>query len=154
MDECRSRTISDSASAGKFRNPKFLVNALGWLLLHTREILRPMSKFAFNPAIHLSIAWGVTLAIITLVEWNSLDRDPMREQIFTPFIQREISMTMGEEVANNIIDFESVEREAKTPTASTQTTVKFHFNGPLFLVCFFIPVLAFHGIGWLMARVK
>ncbi len=113
-----------------------------------------MSKFAFNPAVHLSIAWGVTLAIITLVEWNSLDRDPMREQIFTPFIHREISMTMGERVADHIIDFESVAREAKKPTASVQTRVKFHFDGPLFLACFFIPVLAFHSIGWLLGRVK
>lgn len=111
-----------------------------------------MSKFVFNPAVHLSIAWGVTLAIITLVEWNSLDRDPMREQIFTPFIQREVSMTMGEDVAAPIIDFDSVEREPETPAVVMQTRVKFHFDGPLFLACFFVPVLAFHGIGWLMSR--
>jgi len=113
-----------------------------------------MNTFSINPAVHLSIAWGVMLAIITLVEWNSLDRDPMREQIFTPFIQREITLNLdGGDSARNI-DFSELERAVKTPSSSLQYKVRFHFDGPLFLACFFIPVLAFHGIGWLMSRAR
>ena len=40
-----------------------------------------MSEPRFNGATHMSIVWGVTLAILTLLEWNSLDRDPMRKRV-------------------------------------------------------------------------
>lgn len=113
-----------------------------------------MSKSVFSPAVHLSIAWGVTLAVVTLVEWNSLERDPMREQIFTPFIQREVSVGRGAVIPTTNIDFDSAQRAVNESVAPIQYTVKFHFDGPLFLACFFIPVFAFHGIGRLMSGIK
>ncbi len=41
---------------------------------------------------HLSIAWGVTLAVLAVLEWNSLEREPLREPLLSPFIERSISL--------------------------------------------------------------
>ncbi len=113
-----------------------------------------MAKFSFNPAVHLSIAWGVTLAMVTMVEWNSLDRDPMRQQILTPFIQRDVVMAAGEAKAVGEFYSNADERSSPAAAAPVQYTVKFRFDGPLFLACFFLPVLVFHGFGWLISRGK
>lgn len=32
--------------------------------------------------------------------------------------------------------------------------VSFHFNGPLFIACFFVPVLIFHGLAALWSRLR
>jgi len=108
----------------------------------------------FNFPTHLSIVWGVTLAILTLIEWRSLDRDPMRKQILSPFIERAISVRMNEPGAAGDIVFEDpLEARAVArdkPDADIQYVVEFGFDGALFLAYFFVPVLAFHGAGWLV----
>ena len=98
-----------------------------------------MDKTRFTFATHLSIVWGVTLAIITLLEWHSLDRDPMRKQILSPFIDRSISA---------VVDKESAGSTGREP--ELRYLVEFKFKGLLFLLYFFAPVLAFHAIGWLL----
>lgn len=101
-----------------------------------------MDRSSFNFPTHLSIVWGVTLAIVTLLEWHGLDRDPMRKQILSPFIERSISMTVSEETGPL-----SGERD-------TQYLVEFQFKGGLFLLYFFLPVLVFHGAAKLLSMVK
>jgi hypothetical protein len=110
-----------------------------------------MSKTdGFNKATHFSIVWGVTLAVLTLLEWRSLDRDPLGHQILTPFIEREVTVHQLPRQDGQLLDFSD---EAPPEAASkTQYEVEFHFNGPLFLLCFFGPVLAFQGLGWLARR--
>ena len=106
----------------------------------------------FNRATHFSIVWGVTLAVLTLIEWRSLDRDPIGQQILTPFIEREISVDVTRDGAQPEIDFGADTPADDDPQNGLQYTVELHFNGPLFLACFFGPVLLFQGIGWLAAR--
>ena len=113
-----------------------------------------MTKPVFKLATHLSIAWGVTLAVLTLLEWRSLDRDPMREQIITPFIEREISVKLDRPAPADELDFSTLDQREQAPDAALQYIVEFHFNGPLFLAVFFVPVLAFHGLDWLVARAR
>ena len=113
-----------------------------------------MTKFSFNPAVHLSIAWGVTLAVLTLVEWNSLDNDPMRQQILMPFIQRDVIMAAGDTIIEGELYSNADERSTSAAAVSVPHRVKFRFDGPLFLACFFLPVLVFHGLGWLVSRGK
>lgn len=116
--------------------------------------MHAMTKSVFKLATHLSIAWGVTLAVLTLLEWRSLDRDPMREQILTPFIEREISVKLDQSAPPDELDFSTLDQREQSADAALQYIVEFHFNGPLFLAVFFMPVLAFHGLDWLVARVK
>jgi len=111
-----------------------------------------MEAPGFNRATHLSIVWGVTLAVLTLMEWRSLDRDPIEQQILTPFIERKISMELKRDDPAPEIDFNSTARGEDAPQNGLQYTVEISFNGPLFLACFFGPVLVFQGIGWLAAR--
>lgn len=118
------------------------------------RIIVAMTKSVFKLATHLSIAWGVTLAVLTMLEWRSLDREPMREQIITPFIQRDISVKLEQPAPADEFDFGSRGQREQDPDAALQYTVEFHFNGPLFLAIFFIPVLAFHGLEWLVLRVR
>ena len=111
-----------------------------------------MNMPAFNVATHLSIAWAVTLAILTILEWRSLGRDPIAQQIFTPFIQREITIIPAASVALDPLDFTG--QADATKRAEPRYEVEFTFNGPLFLAYFFGPVALFHGLGVLMARIK
>jgi hypothetical protein len=108
-----------------------------------------MSRPVFNRGTHFSIVWGVTLAVLTLLEWNSLERDPLREEILLPFIQREVSVAV---IAGGA-PVEPGAAAGEQADGTLQYEVEFHFNGPLFLAYFFGPVLAFQGIGWLAARV-
>jgi hypothetical protein len=105
----------------------------------------------YSRATHFSIVWGIALAVMTLVEWHSLDRDPVKQEILSPFIQRTIDVT----VSNPVPPVERAEGMAEaenSPDAALRYDVELKFNGPLFLACFFIPVLIFHGIGLLWRR--
>ena len=104
-----------------------------------------MIEPVLNRATHFSIVWAVVLAILTLVEWRSLDRDPMSEQIFLPFIEREITLSRTEASTAN---------QRGTTTGDLQTDVDIAFNGPLFLACFFGPILILHGIGLLSRQLR
>jgi len=107
----------------------------------------------FSRATHLSIVWGIALAFFTLMEWNGLDRDPMGQQIMLPYIKRDIRV--------NVIDAPAADSRAGTdlpempledPEAALQYEVDIHFDGPVFLACFFIPVGLFQLIGLLARR--
>ena len=106
----------------------------------------------FSRATHLSLVWGVTLAVLTLLEWRSLDRDPLGHQILTPFIEREVTVSVAGAESAEGLEFD--EEEESDADAVLRYEVEVHFNGPLFLACFFGPVLAFQGLGWLGARAR
>ena len=110
-----------------------------------------MNSTSYNRAGHFSIVWGVTLAVITLVEWYSLERDPVRQEIMSPFIQRSIAVSVeNASIAEG--DIASVDGAVESPDAELRYDVEFNFNGPFFLACFFGPMLIFHGIGMLWNR--
>ena len=113
-----------------------------------------MSEPAFKISTHLSIAWGVTLAILTLLEWRSLDRDPMQQQILTPFIERVITVQQGGATPASRLDYSEASPQVDPGDDNLQYIVQLDFNGPLFLACFFIPVLAFRGIEKLLASAR
>ena len=112
-----------------------------------------MSKPVYGGARHLSIVWAVTLAIVTLVEWRQLDRDPLNREILSPFIEREVSVHVGNS-RMTLDEFDG--RDAGPARNPTETTyeVQFHFNGPLFLITFFGPVAAFYGFALLWGRLR
>jgi hypothetical protein len=109
-----------------------------------------MSKSALNRATHFSIVWVVTLAVLTTVEWRSLSREPLKDTIMLPFIERQVSLEIG--AGARAGEPPDDDDDSAPPTRST-TTVNIGFNGPLFLLCCFGPVLIFHGIGWVAGRV-
>ena len=113
-----------------------------------------MRKSAFTSAAHFSIVWGVTLAVITLIEWHSLDRDPVRQEIFSPFIERNIAVSVIEEPTANELPFDIPTADTESADAALRYEVAFHFNGPLFLAVFFAPVVVFQGVGMLAARLR
>jgi len=108
----------------------------------------------FSRATHLSIIWGVTLAILTVMEWRNLDRDPLGHQVMMPFIERDISMSLQTDTSDPSAKFAGNEPSEAQAGDQLRYEVEFGFNGPLFLACFFGPVLAFQGIGLLAARAR
>ena len=107
----------------------------------------------YNRATHFGIVWGITLAVITLVEWNSLDRDPVKQEILSPFIERTMAVSVAEADAPPA-DSNGTGAEAQSPDAALRYDVQIAFNGPLFLACFFTPILVFQGIGMLWNRLR
>jgi len=89
--------------------------------------------------------------VVTMLEWNSLDRDPVRQEIFSPFIERTIKVEVEAAPALEIGEVDSPQAE---PDAVLNYEVSFHFNGPLFIACFFVPVLIFHGLEVLWNRLR
>ncbi len=110
-----------------------------------------MTELTLDRATHFSIVWAIVLAVLTLVEWNSLDREPMREQIFLPFIEREIRLSTTK--ADTAPEFAEA-LPANSGERPLQAHVQIDFNGPLFLACFFGPILVFHLIGLLLRRLR
>jgi hypothetical protein len=108
-----------------------------------------VKKQSLSLPTHLSLVWGVTLAVLTIIEWRSLDRDPIGQQVFLPFIEREISV-LPATISGNAP--EASRDAASMLDGPVRYEVEFHFNGPLFLACFFVPVMVFHGGAWLLAR--
>jgi hypothetical protein len=113
-----------------------------------------MTEPAFNRATHFSIVWAVVLAVLTLVEWHSLDREPLNEQIFLPFIERDITMTVTDSNAGDSPGVTGGDLPGVDESRSLQTHVQIDFNGPLFLVYFFGPILILQGIGMGVARLR
>ena len=113
-----------------------------------------MIEPALNRATHFSIVWAVVLAVLALVEWRSLDRDPMNEQIFLPFIERKITVSRTD--VNTTKQLSKAEDSLSETIAqrNLQTNVEFNFNGPLFLAYFFGPIVIFHAFGLLYARLR
>lgn len=113
----------------------------------------PEENSRFTATTHFCIVWGITLAIFSLLEWNSLDRDPVGQQIMSPFIERHIEMTVGE--ANAAApDQYSLAGPGKSPDAVLNYEVEFSFNGPIFLLCFFGPMLVFMACGRLWKLIR
>jgi hypothetical protein len=110
-----------------------------------------LTKPALNRATHFSIVWGVTLAIITLVEWNNVERDPLNHEIVSPFIERQVSVSVEREQLPAEADIPAA-IDPESADAVLRYDVSLDFNGPLFLACFFAPVLLFHGLGALWRR--
>ena len=111
-----------------------------------------MSKTALNRGKHFSIVWGVTLAVITLVEWNGLGRDPVNHEILSPFMQRTIAVSVEPETQPRVTEIPGIEIEPESPDAVLRYEVELDFNGPLFLASFFGPMLVFQGLGALWNR--
>lgn len=113
-----------------------------------------MIEPALNRATHFSIVWAMVLAIVTIVEWRSLDRDPMSEQIFLPFIEREITLSRADANTMRQLGTNESNRSGENPRRKLQTEVHIDFNGPLFLVYFFGPIIIIHATGMLLARLR
>jgi hypothetical protein len=122
--------------------------------------IKIMSTSTFSRATHFSVVWGITLALLTILDWNSLGRDPTNEQILLPFISREITLTSppsktekAEAVSTSIdeLDFGSTQPNMSNNPKPLQYNVDIQFNGPYFLACFFIPILAFQLIGLMLS---
>lgn len=107
-----------------------------------------MSRPGFSVATHLSIVWGVTLALMTLLEWGAVERNPLEHEIISPFIERQVSVSVESQQAPAGADAPAAEEA----DAVLRYDVALGFNGPLFLICFFIPVLIFQGGGALWQR--
>jgi len=107
----------------------------------------------YNRATHFGIVWGITLAVITLAEWHSLGRDPVKQEILSPFIERTIAVSVDEADAPPG-DSTGTGDSAQSPDAALRYDVQIGFNGPLFLACFFTPILVFLGIGMLWDRFR
>ena len=107
----------------------------------------------YNRAAHFGIVWGITLAVITLVEWRSLDRDPVKQEILSPFIERTMAVSV-EEADAPPLESTGAGDTAESPDAVLRYDVQIAFNGPLFLAYFFGPVVVFHGIGMLWQRYR
>ena len=103
-----------------------------------------MTEPAFNRAPHFSIVWAFVLAVLTMVEWRSLDRDPLNEQVYLPFIERVITVSRAD----------PGEQGAPSEGKDLQTNVQIDFNGPLFLVYFAGPIVIFHALGLLIIRLR
>ena len=112
-----------------------------------------MSKPVYGGARHLSIVWAVTLAILTLMEWRQLEQDPLNRQILSPFIQRQVTVHVGHS-ETMVDDFDRESEGQNDESIKTRYEVAFHFNGPLFLLCFFGPVLAFHALALFWQRLR
>ena len=113
-----------------------------------------MSSPVFNRATHFSVVWAVTLVVMTMLEWRALDRDPLGQEIFSPFISRSVAIAVDGPRPQPDIQFEDEPRQADGADNELQYEVEINFNGPMFLACFFIPVLLFHGIGLLINRYR
>ncbi len=114
----------------------------------------PVKKNVLSGASHFSIVWGITLAAITLIEWHSLDRDPLHRQILSPFIERHISVTVLHAGDSTGQGHETTPAPDDSPDAALQYEVDFRFNGPLFTACFLVPILFFQGIGVVIRRLR
>lgn len=112
-----------------------------------------MNSKPYSTATHFSIVWGVALAIITLLEWNNLERNPVDQEIYSPFINRSIEVTVENAAAPGSELQIPVESE-HAPDAALRYDVELTFNGPLFLAFFFIPVLIFNGVELLWHRLR
>lgn len=108
-----------------------------------------MDRPAYGTARHLSIVWAVTLAALTLFEWRNLERDPLGREILSPFIHREITV-----IAPNDGGTADIFTDEPELAQGLRYEVEFHFNGPLFLLCFFGPIGLFHGISLAIARLR
>lgn len=99
-----------------------------------------------NTSTSVSLVWGITLAFLTLMDWNTLQNNPVSEDILTPFINRHITVSTA--------SGEAAPLETPAPQEQLQYQVELKFNGPLFLLCFFGPPLAFHGLSRLSRTSK
>jgi hypothetical protein len=108
---------------------------------------------SYSVATHFCIVWGVALAVITLLEWRSLDRDPVRQEILSPFIERRMAVTVDSAPAPARDSGEFFEAE-ESPDAELRYEVDFAFNGPLFLAFFFAPMLVFQAAALLWQRLR
>lgn len=113
-----------------------------------------MENFSLSRASHFSIVWGITLAVFTLLEWRGLDRDPLGQEILSPFIERRIAVEVERVPSNADGDIPALIGQDEAADAALRYNVDIAFNGPLFLACFFTPVLIFHGLGLLWARLR
>ena len=107
-----------------------------------------------NRVTHFSIVWAVVLAILTMVEWRSLDREPMKEQIFLPFIERAITVSRADASTTKQFGTTAGELPGKSVRSNLQTDVYIAFNGPLFLAYFFGPILILHALAMLFAWLR
>ena len=112
-----------------------------------------MTQPTYSGAARLSIVWAVTLAILTLMEWRQLDRDPLDREILSPFIEREVRI-QGAERYQGIDDLGGSAPPADRQAGKPTYIVEFHFNGPLFLLCFFGPLAVFHGVAHVLSRLR
>lgn len=111
-----------------------------------------MNRPVLNRAAHFSIVWGITLAVITTVEWYNLEREPLEHEILSPFFERRVQVSIERQPpATTEIPGMA---ESAGADAALRYDVSLDFNGPLFLVCFFTPVLIFHGAAALWRRYR
>ena len=84
-------------------------------------------------------------------EWSSLERDPLNHEILSPFINREVAVSVERVETPGAGEIPGM-IAPDDADAALRYDVSLDFNGPLFLASFFIPVLIFHGVGALWRR--
>lgn len=99
----------------------------------------------FSTIKSLCIVWGVMLAFITIMDWNTLEKNPIDEEILTPFITREITLV----ATDNQYDSELSMQERKV---EPQYQVEIGFDGIKFLMYFFGPILIIYSVGQLLGK--
>ncbi len=107
-----------------------------------------MSRPALNVTNNLSIAWGMVLALVTILDWRSVERNPLEAEIFTPFISRQVTMSLLSPEQRQL-SIDSIDGEQGPPV---QYNVELSFNGPLFLLYFFGPVAGLFIVGKLIGN--
>ena len=112
-----------------------------------------VNKPILNLAAHFSIVWGITLAVVTTLEWYNLERKPLDHEILSPFFERRVQVSIERQLPQATADIPEFSEMAE-PDAALRYDVSLDFNGPLFLVCFFTPVLIFHGAAALWRRLR
>lgn len=115
--------------------------------------MQKTDKEAYSIAARLSIVWAVTLSILTIIEWRQLDRDPLEREILSPFIERQITVHVGQS-SFTADEFKRSAASSPEQADKARFEVEYHFNGPLFLLCFFAPVAAFHVVSGLFNRLR
>ncbi len=101
-----------------------------------------MSRPILNVTNNMSIAWGMVLALVTILDWNSIERNPLEEEIFTPFISREVT----------VLTLDTDDVSVPGSQIPYQYNVELKFNGPLFLLYFFGPPAVLFLIGRVIGR--
>jgi hypothetical protein len=112
-----------------------------------------MATAPVSLASRFSLVWAAVLTVITMLEWGGLDREPLKEQILSPFIERTITLQPRGASQPGDVQVNNAPQPPDTG-APLEYHVDFGFNGPLFALYMFAPIVVIHGIGLLAGKLR